>query len=147
MDIEQIKQLIACLEKSKLSKLHLKQGEFEICLEKEGRRVKVVPNEEKAPFESEVSLHGERGGTPHVPEVPGTYVTSPMVGTFYSCPAPGKPSFVNVGDVIHEQTVVCIVEAMKVMNEVKAGVSGTVAEVFVENGKPVDFGMRLIRVT
>lgn len=147
MDIEKIKQLINCLEESKLSKLHFKQGDFEICLEKEGGRVKMIAADQMPAFESESSLHGERGGAAKVTEPPGTYVTSPMVGTFYSCPAPGKPSFVKVGDVVNEQTIVCIVEAMKVMNEVKAGVSGTVAEVYVENGKPVDFGMRLIRVT
>lgn len=80
-------------------------------------------------------------------DVASIYVTSPMVGTFYSSPSPEDPSFVKVGDKIEKHTVVCIIEAMKVMNEVKAGVSGTVAEVLVESGHPVEFGTKLFRIT
>lgn len=80
-------------------------------------------------------------------EVAGIFVTSPMVGTYYSTPSPDDPSFVKVGDRIEKHTVVCIIEAMKVMNEVKAGVAGTVAEILVENGHPVEFGTKLFRVT
>ena len=79
-------------------------------------------------------------------EVAGVFVTSPMVGTYYATPSPDDPSFVKVGDKIEKHTVVCIIEAMKVMNEVKAGVSGTVAEVLVENGHPVEFGTKLFRI-
>lgn len=74
------------------------------------------------------------------------FVTSPMVGTFYSSPSPDDPAFVKVGDKIEKNTVVCIIEAMKVMNEIKAGVSGTVVEVLVESGHPVEFGTKLFRV-
>lgn len=76
----------------------------------------------------------------------GKQVKSPMVGTFYSSPSPDDPPFVKVGDSINENTVVCIVEAMKVMNEIKAGVSGTVEEVLVENGHPVEFGTTLFKI-
>ena len=75
-----------------------------------------------------------------------TYVTSPMVGTFYTSPSPEDPPFVKVGDKIDKNTVVCIIEAMKVMNEIKANVSGTVAEVLVETGQPVEFGSKLFRI-
>src|SRR5262249_41293526 len=74
------------------------------------------------------------------------YVTSPMVGTFYANPTPEDPTFVKVGDKVEKNTVVCIVEAMKVMNEVKAGVTGTVVEILVENGHPVEFGTKLYRI-
>ncbi len=74
------------------------------------------------------------------------FVTAPIVGTFYSSPSPDDPSFVKVGDKIEKNTVVCIIEAMKVMNEVKASVSGTVAEVLVESGHPVEFGSKLFRI-
>ncbi len=80
-------------------------------------------------------------------EVVGVYVSSPMVGTFYSSPSPEDPHFVKVGDRVEKHTVICIIEAMKVMNEVKAGVAGTVAEVLVENGQPVEFGTKLFRIT
>lgn len=74
------------------------------------------------------------------------YVTSPMVGTFYSTPSPDDPPFVKVGDKIEKYTVVCVIEAMKVMNEVKAGVSGTITEILVENGHPVEFGTKLFKI-
>ncbi len=150
MDIEQIKELMNHLEASKLRKLVLKKGDFELQLEKESLnppvRTRVVAAESEAPFQSEAPLKGERGGSARV-DAPGTYVTSPMVGTYYSCPAPDQPSFVKVGDRVTENTVVCIVEAMKVMNEVKAGVSGTVAEIIADNSQPVEFGTRLLRIT
>lgn len=73
-------------------------------------------------------------------------IKSPMVGTFYSAPSPDSPSFVSVGQEITPDTVVCIIEAMKVMNEIKAEVAGTVAEVCAENGKPVQFGQALFRI-
>lgn len=73
-------------------------------------------------------------------------VTSPMVGTFYSAPSPEAPAFVTVGQSVTPDTVVCIVEAMKVMNEIKAEISGVISEVCAENGQPVQFGQALFRV-
>ena len=73
-------------------------------------------------------------------------ITSPMVGTFYRASSPEAGSFVDVGSTVNEDTVVCIIEAMKVMNEIKAETSGVIAEVVVENGKPVQFGQALFRV-
>ena len=77
----------------------------------------------------------------------GNFVSSPMVGTFYSSPSPDVSSFVKIGDTINEGDVVCIIEAMKVMNEVKAEASGTIADILVEDGHPVEFGTKLFRVT
>ncbi|MBM3184283.1 MAG: acetyl-CoA carboxylase biotin carboxyl carrier protein [Chlamydiae bacterium] len=157
MEIEQIKDLMRALEESKLAKLIFKKGDMEIRLEKEtvnapphtAPRTIVAQNATDAAFQSEFSLHGERGGARHVEsakEEPGTFVTSPMVGTFYSSPAPDQPVFVKVGDRVDENTIVCIIEAMKVMNEVKAGVSGIVAEVMLDNAEPVEFGTRLLKI-
>lgn len=70
-----------------------------------------------------------------------------MVGTFYAAPAPGQAAFIKVGDRVDESTVVCVVEAMKVMNEVKAGVSGTVSEILIDNAQPVEFGTKIFSVT
>jgi acetyl-CoA carboxylase biotin carboxyl carrier protein len=154
MEIEQIKELMGYLEQSKLSKLIYKKGDMEIRLEKESeKRVPVsrampeIPSE--GAFQSEVPFHGERGGSVRREEstaAAGTFVTSPMVGTFYASAAPDQPAFVKVGDRVDEQTIVCIIEAMKVMNEVKAGVSGIVAEVLADNAQPVEFGTRLLRI-
>ena len=73
-------------------------------------------------------------------------ITSPMVGTFYASASPESPAYVNVGQEVTEDTVVCILEAMKVMNEIKAEVRGVIAEVIAENGKPVQFGQALFKV-
>jgi len=73
-------------------------------------------------------------------------ITSPMVGTFYSAPSPESPPYVTIGQEVTEDTVVCLVEAMKVMNEIKAEVRGVIAEVIAENGKPVQFGQALFTV-
>ena len=73
-------------------------------------------------------------------------ITSPMVGTFYSAPSPDSPPYVTIGQEVTEDTVVCLVEAMKVMNEIKAEIRGVIAEVVAENGKPVQFGQVLFTV-
>ena len=83
-----------------------------------------------------------------VAKEPSTYIeiTSPMVGTFYSAPSPDSPPYVTVGQDVSEDTVVCLMEAMKVMNEIKAEVRGVIAEVVAENGKPVQYGQVLFRL-
>jgi acetyl-CoA carboxylase biotin carboxyl carrier protein len=73
-------------------------------------------------------------------------INSPMVGTFYASPAPDAPPYLAVGAVVNPETVVCIIEAMKVMNEIKAEMSGTITEILVESGKPVEFGKPLFRI-
>lgn len=80
------------------------------------------------------------------PEDNATYITSPMVGTFYSAPSPESPTFAKVGDVVKDDSVVCIIEAMKIMNEIQAEASGKIAEILVENGQPVEFGQKLFRL-
>lgn len=157
MDLEKIQQLMKTLEESRLKKLVIKQGDFELTLEKEGEVF--MPMMQAAPQithhhalrgiveepSAEASQRGERGGA-RKPELEGTFVTSPMVGTFYTSSGPDQPSFVKVGDRVDAGTVVCIVEAMKVMNEVKAGTLGVVAEILIENGQPIEFGTKLFRV-
>ena len=94
------------------------------------------------------------GGTVSTPDAPAESketsnlreITSPMVGTFYSSPSPEAASFVSVGQEVTEDTVVCIMEAMKVMNEIKAELRGTIAEIVAENGKPVQYGQVLFKV-
>lgn len=88
-----------------------------------------------------------------VPSAPGgaeevgfAYVKSPMVGTFYRSPSPENPSFVENGSKVEEKTPVCIIEAMKIMNEIQAETKGTVVEMLVENGQPVEYGQRLFKI-
>lgn len=74
------------------------------------------------------------------------YVKSPMVGTFYRSPSPENPAFVEIGAKVDEKTVVCIIEAMKIMNEIQSEAKGTVVEVLAENGQPVEYGQRLFKI-
>jgi len=83
---------------------------------------------------------------PGADEAGFTYVKSPMVGTFYRSPSPENPAFVDVNAKVEEKTVVCIIEAMKIMNEIQAETKGTVVEVLVENGQPVEYGQRLFKI-
>ena len=83
---------------------------------------------------------------PAAPKEEGTAITSPMVGTFYRKPGPDSPAFVDVGDAISEGQTLCIIEAMKVMNEIKAEKSGTITAVLVDDGTPVQFGDALFRI-
>ena len=86
-------------------------------------------------------------GTPSGADEAGiAYVKSPMVGTFYRSPSPENPAFVDVSAKVEEKTVVCIIEAMKIMNEIQAETKGTIVEILVENGQPVEYGQRLFKV-
>lgn len=161
MDLKQIKELMSAMERTQTKKLLLKKEDFELQLERgasewEGQYLEEEEQEENLPKarmkrRSNVPLPrtADMSQALHVEETPqqGTFVTSPMVGTFYSSPSPEDPPFVKVGDQIDKGSVVCIIEAMKVMNEIKAGITGTIAEILIENGHPVEFGTKLYRVT
>lgn len=161
MDLKQIKELMAAMGRAGIDKLVVKQESFELQLERHPEahphtiahyaspHATFMPNQ---PFERDFQepLPAARGVEERVSkesDAPGAFVTSPMVGTFYSSPSPDDPAFVKVGDRIEPGTVVCIIEAMKVMNEVKSGISGTVTEILVNNGSPLEFGTKLFRVT
>lgn len=153
MDIKQIKELIAILEDSKLNKLTLKDKDgSEIHLEKSPQAPAVVHVPQQMIHQPvlEVAQSAAPSGkqvhatTPQ--ESAATFITSPMVGTYFSSSSPDDPSFVKVGDEVDEGTIVCIVEAMKVMNEVKAGKRGKVVEICVDNAHPVEFGTKLFRI-
>ncbi|ADI38234.1 acetyl-CoA carboxylase biotin carboxyl carrier protein [Waddlia chondrophila] len=160
MELKQIKDLMAAMGRTRLKRLKIKNDNFELELEREEKVVKQVVEhmpEAYARAETEIprvkapdipaSLHPPVDHDSAVREEKGTFITSPMVGTFYSASGPDEPFFVKVGDRVTEESVVCIVEAMKVMNEVKAGVSGVISEVLVENGHPVEFGTKLFKVS
>ena len=159
MELEQIKELMASIESSKIKKIVVKKGDFELQLEKEDEHLSSAshlppsfhPHRTITETAAEPMFHsepkGEKGrGRGTETSVDGKFVTSPMVGTLYLSPAPDQPAFVKVGDRIEESTVVCIIEAMKVMNEVKANVSGTVGEILVDNAHPVEFGTKIFRI-
>lgn len=145
MDAAYIQELMKMMETHHIDLVRLKEGEQEILLERKGPAAQAyIPT----PVAAATIQHPPSTPVPVTePIVTGTYVTSPMVGTFYSAASPDMPPFVGLGTKIEPQTVVCIIEAMKVMNEVKSGVSGVIAEVLVKNGDPIEFGTKLFRVT
>ena len=99
------------------------------------------------PAPSTTATPSPASGSPSLGEEIGfAYVKSPMVGTFYRSPSPENPSFIDISAKVEEKTVVCIIEAMKIMNEIQAETKGTVVEILVENGQPVEYGQRLFKV-
>lgn len=160
MELKQIKELMAAMGRTGTKRISLKKEGFELQLEREENSGGIYREADELLEDPTTELSRraqlalsrakESESTPtsgiKTPEEKGTFITSPMVGTFYSSPAPDSPAFVKVGDKIDKNTVVCIIEAMKVMNEVKANVSGTVAEVLVDSAHPVEFGTKLFRI-
>lgn len=166
VEIKQIKELMAVMQRTGTKRLVIKKEGIELELEREDKAYKIVEPPvdllDENPMKNELALHRanmmlSRGGEmstsisnapqkTEAADVGGTFVTSPMVGTFYSAPSPEDPSFVKIGDTIEKDSTVCIIEAMKVMNEIKAGVNGVVVEVLVESGHPVEFGTKLFRI-
>ena len=143
VDLKEIRTLIDLMKKNGLSVFKMEREGFKITLKTGGFEPAMRP----APAPAQPAA--ERPSSPQAPASPpsGTHeIKSPMVGTFYMAPSPEAPAFVTVGQEITPETVVCIIEAMKVMNEIKAEVSGVVAEICAENGKPVQFGQTLLRL-
>lgn len=157
MELKQIKELMATMERLKIKKLSIKEtGGFELQLERESAPGSFAAEYHPQHSDEHALRFPSHSALPHRPaaleepkkeqKVEGKYVTSPMVGTFYTSPSPDDPVFVKVGDRVEENSVVCIIEAMKVMNEVKAGTSGVIAEICIENGHPVEFGTKIFRI-
>lgn len=143
MEIEEIRELIATLEKSPLHKFVWKKGDEEVRLEKAPPQP-VSVSAAPPTISPQASIQEKPQETPA--EKKGKKVISPMVGTFYTAAGPGSAPFVKVGDRVDEETIVCIVEAMKVMNEVKAGIKGEIVDILVDDMQPVEFGTPLFRV-
>ena len=150
MDIRKVKKLIEMLENSNLEEIEIQEGEESVRLVKSNGNISnirssqsiavpqtstsVAPEEENQ--SEDVNLESEEGN----------FITSPMVGTFYRAPGPEEPPFVEIGSRITTGQAVCILEAMKLMNELESEVSGEVIEILVENGTPVEFGQVLMRL-
>lgn len=164
MEVKQINQLMVAMGRYGMKRISIKRDGIEIEIERESKAPIIdsfqeFPNQIEPAFRAGFDGHKSfdaiqkesRGSrivenVSNVDEKNFLFVTSPMVGTIYLSASPQESSFVKVGDTIDENSVVCIVEAMKVMNEVKAGVRGVVQEILVDNAHPVEFGTKLIRV-
>ena len=175
LDFNELRQLLETIAQNDIAELTLKSDDFELTVRKAGEISRLVTGVDSA-LQGISSGASTSAGSPLAPgnrvetstsrgsdntmaggvQVPATAqpsieqkfveVNSPMVGTFYRSSAPGEPSFVEVGDRISRGQTVCIIEAMKLMNEIEAEVSGLVVEIPVQNGEPVEFGQPLLRV-
>ncbi len=152
MNLKDIKELIALFKRNDLTVFKLEQEGVKITLKRgaDGAMTMVggpvaTPVVASVPVPASVPVAAAPAES--APAAPvGKEITSPMVGTFYASPSPDSAPFVSVGQSVTPDTVICIIEAMKVMNEIKAEVSGVVTEILAENGKPVQFGQALFRV-
>jgi acetyl-CoA carboxylase biotin carboxyl carrier protein len=154
MELKDIKAIIDLMRKNDLSVFEMEKDGFRLKLQKgpSEQPISMVPVPiPSAPPSMTPGASTSVGGTqstqgPTETRVPLRDIVSPMVGTFYRAASPDAPPFVDVGKEVTEDSVVCIIEAMKVMNEIKAETTGVIAEVVAENGKPVQFGQVLYRV-
>ncbi len=146
IDLEYIKNVASIMEEKSLAEVCIDDGNAKLSL----KRGEVAPVVQAAPIQ--VAAPVVEAAIPAAapveakPVSKGTPVTSPMVGTFYSASSPDQPPYVKVGDVVSKGQVVCIVEAMKLMNEIEAEVSGKVVEICVENGQTIEFGQVLMYI-
>ena len=159
LDLKELRELLTALNQTDISELTLKSNDFELTVR---RGVQAEPTMPFQPSSTVVAppiaplpdvARPEPAGAPAPLSAPPpsndrrfVEITSPMVGTFYRAPGPDESPFVQVGDRIRSGQTVCIIEAMKLMNELEAEVSGEVIEILVQNGDPVEFGQPLIRV-
>jgi acetyl-CoA carboxylase biotin carboxyl carrier protein len=148
-EIKEIKAIIDLMKKNDLSVFEIEKEGFRLKLQR-GASVPVAggaaPAAAASPKTGPTAPEAGPAAPRSIETVPLKDIVSPMVGTFYRAASPDTPPFVDVGKAVTEDTVVCIIEAMKVMNEIKAETSGVVAEVVAENGKPVQFGQALFRL-
>lgn len=141
MDLRKIKKLIEMLQESDLSEIEVKEGEESVRINRKKGNIE-IPQQIVAPQ----SQKKETIENYDEPEENLSYIQSPMVGTFYRSPAPGKPPFVEIGQKVKKGDTICIIEAMKMMNQVKSEFDGKIVDIKVENGQPVEFNESLVSI-
>jgi acetyl-CoA carboxylase biotin carboxyl carrier protein len=156
LDLKQIKQVIELMKRSELTEFAVEEEGFKLRIRREPHGPPFVTTSHVQPLPAPLvqSTAQQPAAAPVQPVAPApaqeeagiTYVKSPMVGTFYRSPSPDSKPFAELDSKVSENTVVCIIEAMKIMNEIQAEVTGTVVEVLVESGQPVEYGQRLFKV-
>ncbi len=155
MDLRKLKTLIDLVSESGISELEVTEGEGKVRIVKNAAPIYMVAPQQFAPQAQAPAQHfspsgdagvpaaATPGATPAAAAVQGHVVTSPMVGSFYCAPSPGADPFVQVGDTVKEGQTLCIIEAMKLLNEIEADKAGVVKEILVDNGQAVEYGQPL----
>lgn len=157
MEFKQIQELLKAVNKSTISELSIKDGDFEITIKQATTEALAMPVAQYAPIAAPMAAPAPAAApvaaAPAAPSAPAAapsanekVIKSPMIGTFYRSSAPDKPPFVGVGDDIKTGDVVCIVEAMKLFNEIESEVSGKIVKVLVDDGTPVEYDQPLFIV-
>ncbi|NTU90680.1 MAG: acetyl-CoA carboxylase biotin carboxyl carrier protein [Chlorobiaceae bacterium] len=151
MNLKEIQHLVEIINASNLDEVIIKEGESEITLRRtSSKAVAVCQPAPVAPAVQPVQIPAAPAQPAAAPAAAPASdlleIRSPIVGTFYRAPSPDSPAFVNSGDKIKSGDVLCIIEAMKLMNEIEAEVSGTIVDILVENGQPVEYNQVLFRV-
>jgi acetyl-CoA carboxylase biotin carboxyl carrier protein len=160
LDLKQIKHIIELMKRSELTEFAVEEEGFKLKIRRGSNGLPVVtqtrssnppfvPGEAAPP--PAAAAPAPMNSSPSMPPIPTedlgfVYVKSPMVGTFYRSSSPESKPFVDVGSKIEDSTLVCIIEAMKIMNEIQAEVHGTIVEIMIENGQPVEYGQRLFKL-
>lgn len=144
MDIRKIKKLIEMLQESDLKEIEVSQGDESVRILRSGLNEtganKVIQQTEVYSAEPNIEQKIEPK------KIEGNIITSPIVGTFYRKPSPDKDPFIKVGDSVEQGDVLCIIEAMKMMNEIKSNFSGKIVSIDVEDGQPVEYGQHIITI-
>ena len=147
MDLKDIKAIIDLMKKNSISEFELERQDFKIKLKRGGAQIvqyEDVPTTVAVPVSAaQVALPATSASAAATGEVE---IKSPMIGTLYRAPSPESANYVEVGSEVNPDTVVCIIEAMKVMNEIKAEVRGVITEIIIDNAKPVEFGQPMFRI-
>lgn len=147
MTIKEIKELLELFESSGVGEMEVQRGENRVRLKRAGMDVQhVVPMAVAAPAASSAPAATLPPATVPPAASNDVLVNSPIVGTFYEAPSPDKPPFVKVGDTVERGQILCIIESMKLMNEIEAEVAGVITARLVENGRPVEYGEALFSV-
>jgi acetyl-CoA carboxylase biotin carboxyl carrier protein len=146
MDLRKLKKLIDLVQESGIGEIEITEGEEKVRI---SRQLAAQPMMMASPGMQHMAVPGAPApaAAPAAPPEPkGHALKSPMVGTFYRAPSPGAPPFVEVGQSVSKGQTLCIIEAMKLLNEIESDVSGTVKAVLVENGQPVEYGQPLFLI-
>lgn len=144
MDLNQLKKIIEIFESSTLSELEIEEGETRFKLAKEREKRSVIPGKKEVSFFEDRKIKEKREEEEKRKKL--FSVKSPLVGTFYRSPSPEEEPFVEVGDRVTAGQPLCIIEAMKVMNEITSEVPGRIKEIMVENGHPVEYDQELFLI-
>ena len=142
IDLEKVKELIELMKENDLVELEIEDGKNKIALKRPGAGGPVMTQVPMAAAPAAGQAPAEEAKDDGLVEI-----VSPMVGTFYSAPSPDSDPFVEVGSKVSADTVICIIEAMKVMNEIKAETSGTITEILCKTGEAIEFGQAIFKVT